>query len=220
MKHYKAVLYDIDGTILNTLDMNMYPLMRIIKEELDEDWSYERVLQFAANPGLRTLETLGVRDIETTYARWVRYVNEYEEGAVLYEGFEEVFPALQNAGILQGIVSSKMKPQYQIDFVSKGLDRYIAAAVLAEDTDAHKPDPTPILECLRRLNVLPEEAIYIGDAPTDLESAGNAGVDFGYAKWGSVFDLAGARPDHIFEKPLDLLKLLPKPPGVCCTSSK
>ena len=33
MKHYKAIIYDIDNTLLNTLDMNMYPLMRIIKEE-------------------------------------------------------------------------------------------------------------------------------------------------------------------------------------------
>ena len=36
MKKYKAVIYDIDGTILNTLNMNMYPLIRIIKEETGE----------------------------------------------------------------------------------------------------------------------------------------------------------------------------------------
>ena len=35
MKKYKAVIYDIDGTVLNTFNMNMYPLMRIIKEELE-----------------------------------------------------------------------------------------------------------------------------------------------------------------------------------------
>ena len=39
MKQYKAIIYDIDGTLLNTVDQNMYPLIRIIKEELDEDWT-------------------------------------------------------------------------------------------------------------------------------------------------------------------------------------
>lgn len=208
MKHYKAILYDIDGTILNTLDMNMYPLMRIIKEELGQDWTFQQVLQFAANPGLRTLAELGIRDIETTYARWVRYVNEYEEGAVLYEGFGEVFPALQAAGKLQAIVSSKMKKQYQIDFVSKGLDRYIDTAVLAEDTQRHKPDPAPLLECLRRLDIRPCDALYIGDACSDYQAARNAGVDFGYAKWGSVFNLRSFQPDYVFEQPVDLLKLI------------
>ncbi len=37
VKRYRAVIYDIDGTVLNTLNMNMYPLMRIIKEETGED---------------------------------------------------------------------------------------------------------------------------------------------------------------------------------------
>ena len=38
MKKYKAIIYDIDGTLLDTLKMNMYPLMKIIKEETGEDW--------------------------------------------------------------------------------------------------------------------------------------------------------------------------------------
>ena len=81
MKHYKAIIFDIDGTLLNTVDQNMYPLIRIIKEELDEDWTYEQVVPFTANAGLKTLEILGIRDIDTVYARWVRYVNEYGPGA-------------------------------------------------------------------------------------------------------------------------------------------
>ena len=45
MSRYRAVIYDIDGTILNTLNMNMYPLMRIIKEETGQDWMFDRVLR-------------------------------------------------------------------------------------------------------------------------------------------------------------------------------
>ena len=44
MKKYKAIIYDIDGTVLNTLNMNMYPLIKIIKEETGDDWSGEDVL--------------------------------------------------------------------------------------------------------------------------------------------------------------------------------
>ena len=90
MKKYEAIIYDIDGTLLNTLNMNMYPLMKIIKEETGEDWTFEQVLKFAAYPGMKVMEELGVKDQEKTYARWVQYVNDYEEGATLFEGFEEV----------------------------------------------------------------------------------------------------------------------------------
>ena len=75
MKKYEAIIYDIDGTLLNTLNMNMYPLMKIIKEETGEDWTFEQVLKFAAYPGMKVMEELGVKDQEKTYARWVQYVN-------------------------------------------------------------------------------------------------------------------------------------------------
>lgn len=88
MKKYKAIIYDIDGTLLDTLKMNMIPLQRIIKEELNEDWSYEEVLKFAPYPGMKVMEELNVKDKEATYARWVKYVNEFEEGASPFPNVE------------------------------------------------------------------------------------------------------------------------------------
>jgi HAD superfamily hydrolase (TIGR01549 family) len=204
MKKYKAIIYDIDGTVLNTLNMNMYPLIKIIKEETGEDWTFEDVLKFAPYPGMKVMEELQVKDKEKTYARWVQYVNEYEEGATLYDGFEDVFKAFDGK-IIQAVVSAKTTKQYQIDFVDKGLDQYMQVAILADDTDKHKPDPEPLFECLKRINVKPSEAIYIGDALSDSQ---NAHMDFGYAKWGSVSSKGIDEPTYIFETPLELLKLL------------
>ena len=206
MKKYKAIIYDIDGTVLNTLNMNMYPLIKIIKEETGEDWTFEDVLKFAPYPGMKVMEELQVKDKEKTYARWVQYVNEYEEGATLYDGFEDVFKAFDGK-IIQAVVSAKTTKQYQIDFVDKGLDQYMQVAILADDTDKHKPDPEPLFECLKRINVKPSEAIYIGDALSDYLASQNAHMDFGYAKWGSV-SKGIDEPTYIFETPLELLKLL------------
>ena len=207
MARYQAVIYDIDGTVLNTLNMNMYPLMRIIKEETGEDWTFDQVLRFAAYPGMKVMEELGVADKERTYARWVRYVNEYPGGAALYDGFDEVSGKLRDAGIVQAVVTAKTRAQYQIDVVDKGIDAYMACAVLADDTEQHKPDPAPLLLCLERLGLGPSDAIYIGDARSDAEAASRAGMDFGYAAWGSVSDEGIGRPAYVFEQPLDLLVL-------------
>ena len=207
MKKYKAIIYDIDGTVLNTLNMNMYPLIKIIKEETGEDWTFEDVLKFAPYPGMKVMQELQVKDKEKTYARWVQYVNEYEEGATLYDGFEDVFKAFDGK-IIQAVVSAKTTKQYQIDFVDKGLDQYMQVAILADDTDKHKPDPEPLFECLKRINVKPSEAIYIGDALSDYLASQNAHMDFGYAKWGSVSSKGIDEPTYIFETPLELLKLL------------
>lgn len=207
MKKYKAVIYDIDGTILDTLKMNMVPLMKIIEEETGKKITFEEVLKYSAAPGLKTMVDLNIKDIEGTYARWVKYVNEYEDGATLYDGFEEVFNKFDGK-IIQAIVSSKMAKQYQIDVVEKGIDKYIKVVVLADDTDKHKPDPEPIFKCLKQIQVMPEDAIFIGDSFSDYQAANNAGVDFGYATWGSVSNEGIDNPTYIFNHPLELLKLV------------
>ena len=207
MKSYKAIIYDIDGTLLDTRNMNLYPLIRIIKEETGEDWAFEDVLKFVTYTGMEVMEELPIRDKEKTYARWVQYVNEYEEGASIYEGVLDVLKAFQSRHVLQAIASSKTNAQYQIDFVQKGLDQYISAAVLADDTSRHKPDPDPLLECLKRLGISAEDALYVGDGAADCQAAKRAGIDFGYAKWGSVSEDGIDAPDYIFEVPGDLMAL-------------
>lgn len=208
MKPYKAIAFDLDGTLINTLDMNMYPLMRIIEEELGERWTFQQVLRFASQPGLKTMADLGIRDIETTYARWVRYVNEYQPGAVPFEGIRQVLQAFQTAGIRMAAVTAKMHAQYEIDVIGNGLGGFLETAVLAEDTRLHKPHPEPILLCLSRMGLSPADALYVGDALTDLQAAEAAGVDFGFAAWGAISEAGMETARYRFDKPEDLLALL------------
>ena len=208
MKHYKAIIYDIDGTLLNTVDQNMYPLIQIIKEELGEDWTFEQVVPFTANPGMKTLEILGIQDIDTVYARWVRYVNAYGPGAQPYDGIEALLAFAREKGLKQGIVSSKRRRQYGIDMGRCGYDRFMDAAVLCEDTQAHKPDPEPLLLCLQQLGVEPEAALYLGDTRSDMVAARAAGMDFAYASWGSFFPMDRSEPDYYLDHPMDLAAYL------------
>ena len=208
MKKYKAIIYDIDGTLLNTVDQNMYPLIRIIKEELNEDWTYEQVVPFTAQPGMKTIADLGIADVEGVYARWVRYVNEYGPGAPAYDGIDELLAFAREQGLKQGIASSKRRKQYGIDMGRHGYDRLMDAAVLCEDTELHKPDPAPLLECLRRLGVEAGDALYMGDARSDMVAARAAGMDFAYASWGSFFPMERSEPDYYLDHPTDLIGFL------------
>lgn len=208
MKQYKAIIYDIDGTLLNTLDMNMYPLMRIIKEEKGEDWTFEQVLRFASQPGMKTLADLGIRDIDRVYARWVTYVNSYGDGAVPFAGVAELLAAVKGLGIRQAVVSAKRVKQYGIDMGRPGFDKYMEAAVLFDDTAKHKPDPEPLLECLRRLGLGAEEALYVGDARSDYQASQNAGMDFAYARWGSISPAGIDSPTYDLAHPMELVKIL------------
>ena len=132
-------------------------------------------------------------------------VNEFEAGASPFPNVELVLKQIHNIGIRQAIVSAKVRKQYEIDFVSKGLHQYIEVEVLADDTKKHKPDPEPILLCLEKLGLDKKDVIYIGDALSDYQVCINAGIDFAYAKWGSVSS-KGILANIILHEPLDILK--------------
>ncbi|MGL5315454.1 MAG: HAD family hydrolase, partial [Peptostreptococcaceae bacterium] len=185
VKKYKCIIFDLDGTILNTQRMNLLPLQRLIKEEKGIDLDYDSLIKYTCYPGKKTLGLLEFEDIETSYDKWVKYVNEFEEIATIYDGFNEVIKTLHEKGIICGIASSKMKKQYEIDFIPTGLDKYMQSVVLEEDTKNHKPHPEPLLKAIELFNVSPDECMYIGDTIVDYKSSKSAGMDFGLAVWGA-----------------------------------
>lgn len=74
-------------------------------------------------------------------------------------------------------------------------------------TSRHKTDPAPLELCLKKLGLRKTDAIYIGDALSDSQACANAGIDFAYAKWGSVSS-EEIQAEVELEEPLDVLKLI------------
>ncbi|GAA0070900.1 HAD family hydrolase [Clostridium sardiniense] len=207
MKRYKCIIFDLDGTMLDTEEMNIIPLQNLIKEELGKDIDYDDLLKYRAYAGKKTLKLLGFKDIEKSYDKWVKYVNEYKDGAKLYDGFHEVIKSLNKNGVLCGISSSKMKEQYEVDFFKTGLQGYMKSVVLAEDTDNHKPHPEPLLKAVEILDIDPKDSLYIGDTIVDYKAAKSAGMDFGLAVWGA-YDTSEIEADYNLNEPKDILRVL------------
>lgn len=206
-KNYKCIVFDLDGTMLNTEKMNIIPLQRLIKEELNKDVEYNDLLKYMAYAGKKTLELLGFKDIDKSYEKWVKYVNEFEEGATLYKDFDKVIRALDNNGIKCSIASSKMRAQYEIDFFKTGLQKYMKSVVLAEDTEKHKPDSDPLLKAIELLDISPEYSMYVGDTSSDFKSAKAAKMDFALALWGAS-NIEGINADYDLKEPINLLDIL------------
>lgn len=201
---YQAIIYDIDGTLLDTIAMNMYPLMQVIEEEKNEKWSYEKVKPFFCMTGKQTMEALGL-DYDRVYPKWVAYVNAYEKKAAPFEDIESMLQTLHEKGIRQALASAKTRTQYEIDMAS--LSTYIETAVLFDDTKKHKPDPDPLLLCIERLGLKKQDVLYIGDARVDALASKAAGIDFGLATWAGLSVQDIPQPKYIFASPRDVLEL-------------
>jgi HAD superfamily hydrolase (TIGR01549 family) len=181
---YRAILYDIDGTLLDTYEMNTASLSAVLVEAGYAAPSLDDLKRYYTMPGMDTLLELNVDNPEALYARWVERANTY--ASIPFDAIESLFETAKKLGLKQGVVSSKMRKQYGIDVVARGWDRYFEVSILKDDTQRHKPHPEPLLKACAALNVDPSQVVYVGDALNDYLASRAAGMDFIYASWGSL----------------------------------
>lgn len=191
---YRAILYDIDGTLLDTYEMNTASLSSVLVEAGYAAPSDDDLKRYYTMPGMDTLLELNVDDPEALYARWVERANTYT--SIPFEEIESLFEVAQHLGLKQGVVSSKMRKQYGIDVVARGWDRYFEVSILKDDTQHHKPHPEPLLKACTNLGLNPSEVVYVGDALNDYLACQAAGMDFMYARWGSFSSDGIVRPNY------------------------
>ena len=204
---YSTVVFDIDGTLIDTEDAIIHALQWALRKCTGKEYAPSELTFCLGIPGENALRQLGVPDIQTTLAVWDARFKESAGETGLFDGIRPLVETLHSRGIPLGIITSKTREEYQFDFLRRGIGEYFGCSICTEDSKTHKPHPGPMLEYLRRTGFPPEKAIYIGDSTYDMQCARSAGVDCALALWGC------RRPDGILSdyrllRPADLLKLV------------
>ncbi|WP_342534549.1 HAD family hydrolase [Lysinibacillus sp. FSL K6-0057] len=204
----KAIIFDVDGTILDTEQAILQSLQRTLREETQKDYPFE-ALRFALGiPGKDALQRLNMDDIEAVHQKWSAAVLEFSHEVAVFENLEEVIQHLATKPIQMGIVTSKTAQEVVDEFDPFGLSDYFHQIVSASDTEKHKPHPEPLLKCLDALQVAPQEAIYIGDSIYDFQCAKQAGAKFALAHWGAKSTIGFEEADYVFYEPHDILTIV------------
>ncbi len=204
---YECVIFDVDGTLIDTEKASVLSLQKLLREEASiidpgNDLSFIMGLT-----GVEALKRLGVKDVEAANIRWNRYLKDYYPCVEVFRDIEVLLKKLMSLGIKTGIVTSKTRQELKDDLNPFGLQKYFPFTVCADDTIRHKPDSEPIFKIMDLVNVRPKQMIYIGDTENDLLAAKGAEVDFGLAVWGAERrEFQGAQ--HRFINPLEVVRVV------------
>jgi HAD superfamily hydrolase (TIGR01549 family) len=182
---YKYLIFDIDGTIIDTEKAVIGSLQKLLKVETGMDYPADELSFVLGIPGSVALKQFNIADIDKACLKWNEYLKEFYNSIRVFPDLEVIIKHLHDLKIKTGIVTSKTKQELLDDFYPFGLHDYFDYIVCADDTTRHKPDPEPILKCLEIAQASPAETIYIGDTSYDMQSAHHAGVDFAIALWGT-----------------------------------
>ena len=203
---YSCIIFDIDGTIIDTELAVLLSLQKLLSEEHNKKYSFEE-LRFALGiPGEAALKKLGITNISESFNKWSIYLKEYFHHVKVFDDIVETIVELKEMGVLIGIVTSETKEEFLNDFVPFGLSHYFNLVVCADDTEKHKPDPEPILKFIELSGADKSKTIYIGDTKYDMNCATSAGVDFALALWGAKSS-KGINANYILESPKQIVEL-------------
>jgi phosphoglycolate phosphatase len=213
----KAVLFDLDGTLLDTLtdlaDATNHALRSLGFPEHPRE-SFKRFVGDGVENLIERVLPAGRRDAATMAACGGLMRREYGKRWAAttrpYEGIPELLDALTRRGIRMAVLSNK-PDEFTRLCVAELLPKWQFAAVLGAGAALpKKPDPAGAREIARRLAVAPAEVLYLGDTNTDMRTALAAGMFPVGALWGfrTADELTASGAQALVERPLDLLPMI------------
>ena len=186
---YTTIIFDLDGTLLNTLADLAAATNHALAEHKLPQRTTDEVRRFVGNGIHKLIERAVPADTpaelqEAVFASFNRYYKEHcADSTRPYEGVPQLLQQLRTAGCRTAIVSNKA--DYGVQALAKQyFDGQLDAACGERAGIAKKPAPDMLLAIMRQLKAEPASTIYIGDSDTDLDTARNAGVVCIGACWG------------------------------------
>lgn len=215
MKKYDTVIFDMDGTLLNTLEdlsdsvnfiMELYGFPRRTVQE---------IRSFVGNGVARLIELSipGGRS-NPMYEKCledyrIHYSKNMQNKTDAYEGIRELLRQLSEKNYKVAIVSNKFdKAVKELNKVYFG--EYINVAIGESENISKKPAPDTVFKALEELGSAPDKAVYVGDSEVDVKTARNSGTTSIGVTWGfrdrEVLEQEGA--DYVIDKPCELMKII------------
>lgn len=189
MREFETYVFDLDGTLLETLkDLAASTNFALRQYDMPEH-SIEDVRMFVGNGVKKLMERaipngLDNPKFEEVYATFRQhYLNHNLDTTKPYDGIPELLRELKGRGKKLAIVSNKFYAATQ-DLARHFFPDTIKVAIGERENIKKKPAPDTVVEALRQLGVSKEEAVYIGDSDVDIMTARNSGLPCASVLWG------------------------------------
>ncbi|PFG04717.1 pyrophosphatase PpaX [Bacillus sp. es.034] len=214
MSRITTILFDLDGTLINTNDLIISSFLHTLNHYYPGQYGEEDVHPFMGPPLEESFGGLDPDKMEEMCAHYRAYNHEHHDSLVTeFEGVYETVKTLYDNGYKLAIVSTKVR-----DVVLKGLDLmnlrpFFDVIITLDEVENAKPHPEPIEKALVLLGSSPSEAIMIGDNHHDILAGKNAGVLSAGVAWSAKGreHLAHYEPDFMLEDMKDLLAIVGAP---------
>jgi pyrophosphatase PpaX len=209
---YPTVLFDLDGTVIDSGAIILASMRHATREVLGRDYGDEELMAAVGGPGLEAQMRVFDADRVQELVRVYREHNEpLHDRLACCAGMDDLLVRLKEDGRRLGIVTAKRRATVDLAFSYVPLGHLFDAVVGGDETERQKPDPEPLLLAADRLGAQPAECAYVGDSPFDVRAAKGAGMAAIAVSWGGIHArelLEAEEPGALVDSPGELLAAL------------
>ncbi|PYZ92841.1 pyrophosphatase PpaX [Salipaludibacillus keqinensis] len=210
-KKIDTILFDLDGTLINTIDLIVASFLHTMETYYPGEYKKEDVVSFIGPPLSETFEKLDpakVEDMTTTYRTFNHA--QHDELVTKYDGVRETLEILAEEGYHMAIVTTKRRETAVKGLELMGLDHFFTVVISLDEVTKYKPDPQPLDKALEKLGSSADRAVMVGDSEHDILGGKNAGTKTAGVSWSikGREHLASYEPDVMLENMTDLLDYL------------
>lgn len=191
MPKYTTIIFDLDGTLMNTLDDLTISTNYALSQMGFPTRTIDEVRQFLGN-GVRKLIEMALPEntsedmIERVISCFLQhYTSHCKDHSRPYDGILELLSSLKKMGVKMAIVSNK--PDVEVKKLNAEHFAEFIDVALGENEKSgipRKPSPAMVYEAINQLGSEPEKCLYVGDSDVDILTARNAGIDCLSVTWG------------------------------------
>lgn len=208
----EAVLFDLDGTLLDTHDLILSSFRHATSSVLGQTYSDEVLLRKVGQPLATQMwdftEDPSVHEALLNVYREHNHAI-HDEMVRVFDGVEGMLAQIEARGFGVGVVTSKMHALALRGLEVCGIAPYVSCLVGPDDYPAHKPDPGPVRHGCELLGIDPRRCLYVGDSPFDMQAGRGAGCVTVAVTWGMFGReaLEEQAPDFMIDSPDQLPSL-------------
>lgn len=210
--NYKGILFDLDGTLLDTSGLIIQTFQYSFEKVLQRQLPRAEILHYWGVPLIPALQDLAPTHWEELLQVYRDYNFKMHDQLVQpYPQVAETLQLLRQHGIKCAVVSSKLAPVVKKGLALYELQDYFLDVIGAEHCTQHKPHPEPVLKGLEALGLTAPECLMVGDTEFDILAAHNAGMRSVAVAWSLLYPqplLERAQPTYIINNMSELLEII------------
>ena len=209
----KNILFDLDGTLLDTNELIIQSFQHTYQTHLNRQVDKEEIIKSFGEILKITLDReFGEYSDEAIKTYRSFQVGNFEKLIAIHEGVRDGIIELHRQGYKLGVVTSRLNDSAIRGINHFGLMDYFGSIIGSDDTDKHKPDPTPAFMALKEMGGKPEETLIVGDSPFDILCGKNAGIKSVAVGWSALpmEIILEYEPDYVVHSMEELLELIAK----------